>query len=224
MPLSLPKKIRVAALHFAVIASIHPVTASMTPGESKVVLQSAAEALAKRDYPRALALLDPVLKEFPEDPEALNLKGAILTKQKDYDGADACYRAALKASPDFFPAIYNIGAIMVLKQQWDPAIAYHEDLLNRQPGNELVQYKLLLLLLSRDSKPELQARLFSSETPSGTPAWYFARAARCYKAGKKGDALKYLDVARSVFGDQAQIFQEELDESGLKEGALNKAR
>jgi len=216
MPLSLPKKIRVALLHFAVIAAIFPGMVSAVSGDPGAALQSAAEALGKKDYPRALSLLAPALQAHPNDPELLNLKGAVLTKQKDYNGAMVCYRAALKSSPDFFPAVYNIGAIMALQQQWDPAITYYRNLLERLPGNELVQYKLLLLLLSRGTYPELQERLFRSDTPSGTPAWYFARAARSYRDGRRTEAGNYLEVARSVFGDQTGIFQEELDESGLK--------
>jgi tetratricopeptide (TPR) repeat protein len=178
-------------------------------------LKQAATAMDRKDYARALILLQPALQSRPNDPLVLNLKGAILTKTKDYDGALACYEAALKSSPGFFAARYNIGALMALRQQWDPAIAYYKDLLRAQPNNELVQYKLLLLLLMRDQDAELQGRLFPPGIPSNTPAWYFAAAARACKEGQPREALKYIDVARSVFGDQIAIFKEELDESGL---------
>jgi len=178
-------------------------------------LKQAATAMDRKDYARALVLLQPAVQSRPNDPLVLNLKGAILTKTKDYDGALACYEAALKSSPGFFAARYNIGALMALRQQWDPAIAYYKDLLRAQPNNELVQYKLLLLLLMRDSDAGLQDKLFPPSMPSNTPAWYFAAAARAYKDGQPREAVKYIDVARSVFGDQTAIFQEELDESGL---------
>ena len=178
-------------------------------------LKQAATAMDRKDYARALILLQPALQSRPNDPLVLNLKGAILTKTKDYDGALACYETALKSSPAFFAARYNIGALMALRQQWEPAIAYYKDLLRAQPNNELVQYKLLLLLLMRDSDAGLQGRLFPPGITSNTPAWYFAAAARAYKEGQPREAAKYIDVARSVFGDQTTIFQEELDESGL---------
>jgi len=178
-------------------------------------LKQVATAMDRKDYARALVLLQPALQGRPNDPLVLNLKGAILTKTKDYDGALACYEAALKSSPGFFAARYNIGALMALWQQWDPAIAYYKDLLRAQPNNELVQYKLLLLLLMRDSDAGLQGQLFPPGITSNTPAWYFAAAARAYKEGQPREAAKYIDVARSVFGDQTAIFQEELDESGL---------
>jgi len=171
--------------------------------------------MEKKDYQGALVILAPALQLRPEDPTALNLKGAILTKTKDYEGARLCYESALKASPGFFPARYNLGALLALQKQWDPSITYFRNLLIEQPNNELVEYKLLLLLLSRNVDPELERRLFNSPTPSNTPAWYYASAARSYKSGDLSKASQYIQVAKSVFGDKTDIFQEELDESGL---------
>lgn len=217
---SLPKPFRCTAPILAALSLL--LGACGKPGESAggaldadASLKQAATAMDRKDYARALVLLQPAVQSRPNDPLVLNLKGAILTKTKDYEGALACYEAALKSSPGFFAARYNIGALMALRQQWDPAIAYYKDLLRAQPNNELVQYKLLLLLLMRDSDAGLQDKLFPPGMPSNTPAWYFAAAARAYKDGQPRESVKYIDVARSVFGDQTAIFQEELDESGL---------
>ena len=180
-------------------------------------IQTSSAALEQKDYQRALSDLGPALQLRPEDPTVLNLKGAILTKTKDCAGARLCYEGALKASPSFFPARYNIGALLSLQQQWDPAIAYFRNLLIEQPNNELVEYKLLLLLLRQGSDPALEKRLFDSPIPSNTPAWYFASAARSYKTGEPDKASRLIDVAKSVYGDKTQIFQEELDESGLNQ-------
>jgi len=104
---------------------------------------------------------------------------------------------------------------MALRGEWEPATTHFRNMLIDQPNNELVQYKLLLLLLTRDSDPALQKKLFSSETPSNTPGWYYASAARAYKQGNCGEGEKFTEVARSVYGDQTAIFDEELEESGL---------
>jgi tetratricopeptide (TPR) repeat protein len=184
-------------------------------------IQASFAALENKKYSQALLALEPALQQRGNDPAVLNLKGAILTKMKDYSGADASYEAALKASPDYFPARYNVGALLALRQQWDPAITYFRNLLIEQPNNELVEYKLLLLLLHQNPSQQLQERLFSSESPSSTPAWYYAKAARAYQKGNHPEAAKYIEVARSVFGDQTMIFQEELDESGLSDSKNN---
>lgn len=184
--------------------------------KTEAAVLAAADYLQKNNYKRALETIEPVLATTPADPMALNVKGAILTKQKDYAGAQACFESALQASPGMFAARYNLGDLLVKRQQLDAATAYFQNLLAEQPGNELLQYKLLLLLLRRNADPGLQARLLNTEVPTGTAAWYYARAARAFQKGERGEAAKYVAVAQSVFGDQTAIFQEELDESGLK--------
>ena len=184
-------------------------------------IQAASTALEKKSYTQALTALEPALQQRGNDPVVLNLKGAILTKMKDCSGAEACYAGALKASPGFFPARYNMGALLALRLQWDPAISYFRNLLIEQPNNELVQFKLLLLLLRQHADQSLQEKLLSSDSPSSTPAWYYASAARSYQKGNPAEAAKYIEVARSVFGDQTGIFQEELDESGLSDSKNN---
>lgn len=216
-----PKTFRLILLICLLVQPFLPAPAAAAETKSALnadaSMQAAFTALKKKNYPRALSELEPALEQRGNDPVVLNLKGAILTKMKDYSGAQACYDAALKASPNFFPARYNMGALLPLRQQWDPAISYFRDLLIEQPNNEFVQFKLLLLLLRQNADQQLQEKLFSSDFPSSTPAWYYASAARAYQKGNPAEAAKYIDVAQSVFGDQTGIFQEELDESGLKD-------
>jgi tetratricopeptide (TPR) repeat protein len=186
-----------------------------TPPQADAALRAAGKALGKHNPDKALLLLRPALDALPRDPEVLNMKGAILTKLKDYDGARACYEEALRQSPGFFPARYNIGALLALRGEREAATDYFRNMLIEQPNNELVEYKLLLLLLARDADPVLQKKLFSSDIPSTTPGWYYASAARAFKRGNGGEAAKLTDVARSIYGDQTSIFEEELEESGL---------
>ena len=190
-------------------------SAAPTPLQADAALRYAGQALEEKNPDKALRLLGPALEVRSQNPEVLNMKGAILTKLKDYDGARRCYEQALQLSPGFFPARYNIGALMALRGEWEPATTHFRNMLIDQPNNELVQYKLLLLLLARDSDPALQKKLFSADTPSNTPGWYYASAARAYKQGKRGEGRKFTEVAKSVYGDQTAIFEEELEESGL---------
>lgn len=181
-------------------------------------LQTAQKALEANQPDRALQLLAPALQSNPQDPEILNLQGAILTKKKEYPAARSCYEAALRKSPQFFPALYNIGALLALEGKWEEATTYFRNFLIDQPNNELLQYKLLLLLLVHDGDPALQAKLFSSTVPSNTPGWYYASAARAYKEGRPGEAKRLIEVAGSIYGDKTSIFTEELEESGLAHG------
>ena len=212
----LPKNFPVILMMFLSALALVPAgLAAPSALSADASLQSAQSAFNKKQYDAALLFLAPTLLVRPLDPEALNLQGAILTKQGKFDAALVCYTKALKESPDFFPARYNVGSLLALRHQWDATIDYHRSLLIDQPDNELVEFKLLLLLLELNKDPDLQAKLFATDVPTNTPAWYFATAARAYKKGDAAKAIKYLEVAKNIYGDQTSIFQEELDESGL---------
>jgi len=183
---------------------------------AEAAMQAASDALNQKNYEEGLKILAPVLQANPADPELLNLQGAIFTKQDKFAQARVCFDKALQSSPGFFAARYNLGALLALEHKWKEAIDYYRTLLLEQPNNELVEYKLLLLLLHQDADPELQAKLFATDLPTNTPAWYFATAARRFKSGDSIDAEKYLTVARNIYGDQTAIYQEELVESGLQ--------
>lgn len=204
-------------LSFLVIFLIQTVFSQTdsSPLKVEIATRTAAADFNQKKYEIALRDLTPALAADPHSVEALNLKGAILTKLNHYDEARACYDEAVKLSPNFFSARYNIGALYALRHEWSLAIDYYRDLLIDQPNNELLEYKLLLLLLHQNSDPKLQAKLFATDLPTNTPAWYYAKAARLYKSGESEEAAKYLRVAKNIYNDQVDIFQEELDESGL---------
>jgi tetratricopeptide (TPR) repeat protein len=183
--------------------------AGTTQGDA--ALKKAEVLLQKKDFRRALEALAPALAESPRDPGLLNMKGSVLTRMKDYPAAQACYQEALESDPAFFPARYNLGSLLALQQKRDESKAYFGKLLDEQPSNELLQYKLLLLLLQEGE----DSPLLSSASPGATPAWYYAKAARALRKGDAGEAARYVKAGRGIFGEQTAIYQEELDESGL---------
>ena len=215
---SLPKHFRAIFLSLALFLLLMGATKAATGAMSgAAATQAAMTDFLNKKYDAALSELEPALQADPHNIEALNLKGGILTKQKNYDAALACFKEALQLSPDYFPAKYNIGGLLALRHEWNAAIDYYRSLLIDQPNNELVEYKLLLLLLHENAAPDLQAKLFATDLPTSTPAWYYATAARYYKKGNTSEAARYLEAAKNIYGEQTGIFQEELDESDLNE-------
>ena len=146
-PKTFQRLLAVLAVVAAITGCSKRPSAASTPLQADEALRTAAKALEEKKPDKALRALAPALEVRPQDPEVLNMKGAILTKLKDYAGAKACYEQALQQSPEFFPARYNIGALMALRGEWEPATTHFRNMLIDQPNNELVQYKLLLLLL-----------------------------------------------------------------------------
>jgi tetratricopeptide (TPR) repeat protein len=213
-PFPTPEAIVLAACLLAIACSKREPVAE-NPLDANASLRASQLALEAGQPDKALKLLAPAIRICPDNPEVINFRGALLTRLKDYAAARSCYESALEKSTSFFPARYNIGALMATEGNWEKATDYFRNLLIEMPDNELVQYKLLLLLLSHDGDPALQARLFSSTVPSNTPAWYYASAARAYKQGNTGEARKLIAVAKGIYGNRAEIYQEEIEESGL---------
>ncbi len=213
---SLPKNFLFIFPCLAILTALETTApAASTPLDTASSMRAALTELNKKNYNAASSALAPALEAHPQDPQVFIIKGAILTKQKNYDAALQCYQQALQLSPRCFPALYNIGALLALRQQWDAAIDYYRNLLLEEPNNDLVEYKLFLLLIHQNADLPLQEKLFAADLPTNTPAWYYAMAARCYKKGDSREAMKYLDVVKTIYGDHSGIFQDELDESGL---------
>ena len=65
--------------------------------------------IAANDYDKAIATLNAVVANDPENPELWNVKGQLLEAQKDVAGAIACFEKALELNPTFALALGNMG-------------------------------------------------------------------------------------------------------------------
>jgi len=64
-----------------------------------------ASALSAKEFDKALALLQPALKQFPQNPKLWTLQALALSGRGDTKSALAAYEAALKISPAYVPAL-----------------------------------------------------------------------------------------------------------------------
>ena len=78
---------------------------------------SIASALSAKEFDKALALLQPALKQSPQNPKLWTLQALALSGKGDPKGALTAYQTALKISPEFVPALegasqieYNAGS------------------------------------------------------------------------------------------------------------------
>lgn len=65
--------------------------------------------IAKNDYDKAIATLNAVIENDPENPELWNVKGQLLEAQSDIEGAIACFDKALAINPNLALALGNMG-------------------------------------------------------------------------------------------------------------------
>jgi len=178
-------------------------------------VESAVSEFNRKQYDRALELLQSVLPEAPNDAFIWNLIGAIKTKQQEYEGAREAFNKALNNDPGFFPARFNLGELYFLEKNYDQALTYFENLRNAYPGNELVEFKLVLIFLKLDDQERADRLIGRMRFPGETPAWYFAKAASLGTRGERREARKYLATARQLYRDNLELFEESLKESGL---------
>jgi Flp pilus assembly protein TadD len=64
-----------------------------------------ASALRAREFVRALALLQPALRQFPKNAQLWTLQGIAYSGKESDKEALASFRSALKISPQYLPAL-----------------------------------------------------------------------------------------------------------------------
>jgi tetratricopeptide (TPR) repeat protein len=210
-----PVKYRILLLCLAATASL--ALPSCKKAEDKSDLPLVDKALAdfeKKDYAAALTKLQEAEKETPRDPFILNLIGAAYTKQKDYDTAKSYFEKALAENPDFFPALFNVGEILFLQKKYPQALEFFTTMLRQAPGNELLQFKVVLSLIMTDQMEDARKLASRMKVPGEGPAWYYAHAAIEQKENHRSKASEYLAGAKNFFPNQISLYNETFEDLG----------
>ncbi len=163
------------------------------------VLRQATRHYEEGEYQVAIDRLDVLPPAVANEPGALNLRGAILTKMEKYDEARRVFAAIKETDPDYFPSAFNVAELQFLEGDYEGARETFQGFLEKDPKNELVRFKVVLcnLKLGRDDEAHKAA---SGLIPVGsTPAWYFAQAMFARKAGDASGETKHLSAARSIY-------------------------
>ena len=91
------------------VTGTNPDGSTFTQKENYYSLRLINLYIAANEYDRAIATLNDVISNDPENPELWNVKGQLLEAQKDVDGAIACFEKALQLRPNFALALGNMG-------------------------------------------------------------------------------------------------------------------
>ena len=177
------------------------------------VLRQATKSFDAGDYQAALDRLGALQGEFAQDINALNIRGAILTKLERYDEANEVFATILRADPNYFPAAFNLGEVQFLSGNREGALETFERIRRLEPRNELVRFKVFLTLLVLGREDEARKTAAGLIPAGNTPAWYYAQAMLARKAGDEKTAQKHLHAARSIYLDPGcQLFDESIEE------------
>jgi tetratricopeptide (TPR) repeat protein len=173
------------------------------------------ETFGQGNYDDALTKLNDVDKLRPNDPELINLRGAIYVKAEKWPQANDAFNHALQINPKYFPARFNLTEVAYLQKKYPEARAGLEKLLTEDPRNELIQYKIYLTYLLEGNLTEAKARLDKFDFTGNTPAYYYAQAAWSYNQKNVPEAESYIASAVQIFPPQSNnLFAESLIDAG----------
>lgn len=184
--------------------------------ESRLLIQSALAEFDAKNYDAALDKLRALEAKMPDDAFIQNLLGAAYTKKKDYATAQKHFDKALEKLPDFFPAKFNVGELLFLQRRYAEALEYFQKMQQKDPRNELLQFKIFLCQLQLGNKEDAAKSLKNIKYPGDTPAWYYGQAAWESKNGNNKKALEYVTGAQYIFGPKTALFDETFQDLGIK--------
>jgi Flp pilus assembly protein TadD len=180
------------------------------------LIQATLADFEAKKYSAALEKIQSATELYPQDPFVLNLKGAIYTKLKDWEEARRFFNRALNEDPNFFPARFNLGEVLFLEGNSEEALKYFETLNDTYRGNDLIQFKLVLLFLLTERTSDAERMAERIQYPGNSPAWYYAQAALAFAQGNRREGRRVLNAAKELFSaEQIALYEESLDESGL---------
>lgn len=181
--------------------------------------ENALEAILKdfeaEQYDEALAKLDAINAQRPNDPVVLNLIGSVYTKKNDFVTARSVFEKSLEVEPGFFPSEYNIGELLFLEKNYSAARDHFQAMRSEDSRHELLQFKVALcdLLIGEDERAKKIMQTI--KYPGDSPAWYYAHAAWENKRGNTAKAREYVRGAKYIFGPKCSLFDETFATLGI---------
>jgi Flp pilus assembly protein TadD len=99
------------------------------------LLDRGAQQIAGGLLAEAEATYRSILREGPDDAEALSNLGAVFNAAQHHRAAEEACRAALAARPGYWAALANLGAALHRQQRYGEAVAAYLGSLHANPGN-----------------------------------------------------------------------------------------
>ena len=179
--------------------------ASKTKVVAKTAFEQGLQAYEQRDFDSAARLAEQADTAEPNQPQVLNLRGAILLEQQKYDEAERFFKQALKADPKFREAQFNLADVPFRNKDYAEARDRFQALLKQTPGGDqnqaaqLINFRIFLtyLLEGKDSRAQKLREQF--QFSGETPALYYAEAAWEFKHDNADKANDWITSARKIY-------------------------
>ncbi len=109
-------------------------------------LHSAVNSLAKlygeQKFNQLVAAAAPLLKEFPESSDLLNLLGSAYIGLRHFEAAIDCFNKAISYRPDLEKLYVNLGTAYKFNGQLDEAVSNYQFAIEKNPAYAMAYYNL----------------------------------------------------------------------------------
>jgi tetratricopeptide (TPR) repeat protein len=179
--------------------------ASKTKAVAKTQFEQALQAYEQRDFDSAAKLAEQADTAEPNQPQVLNLRGAILLEQQKYDEAEGFFNEALKVDPKFREAQFNLADVPFRNKDYAEARDRFQALLKQTPGGDknqaaqLINFKIFLTYLLEGKDSRAQKLMEQFQFSGDTPALYYAEAAWEFKHDNAEKANDWVASARKIY-------------------------
>ena len=160
--------------------------------EAKAAFEKSDFTLASKKVAEAEALV-------PDDATTINLRGAILFREKKYDEALKAFRALIDKVPNSYPGYFNVAEVLLAQKKYDESLASFELILQARPGDEACLFRIALLYALKGDLGEAHRRVDRIPNPGQTAAYYYANAAIEFVQGKTRNGEDWIKKSEMFF-------------------------
>jgi len=179
--------------------------ASKTKVVAKTAFEQGLQAYEQRDFDSAVRLAEQADTAEPNQPQVLNLRGAILLEHQKYDEAERFFKQALKADPKFREAQFNLADVPFRNKDYAEARDRFQVLLKQTPGGDknqaaqLINFRIFLTYLLEGKDSRAQKLMDEFQFSGDTPALYYEEAAWAFKHDNADKANDWITSARKIY-------------------------
>jgi len=108
---------------------------ALDPKSSRATMALVQTEMSLKHFDKALAAVDALIKQEPNNPQVYNLKGAVNMVKGDVPAARAALEKAVALQPTFAPAVKNLARLDLVEKKPEAAKQRYEKVLEKDKNN-----------------------------------------------------------------------------------------
>jgi putative PEP-CTERM system TPR-repeat lipoprotein len=108
---------------------------TLDPKSAHATMALVQTEMSLKNYDKALAAVNALEKQQPDNPQVLTLKGAVYMVKGDVPSARAALDKAVALQPTFIPAVQNLARLDLVEKKPDAAKQRYAKVLEKEPNN-----------------------------------------------------------------------------------------